>query len=236
MCELMSSDSWVLLLTRYDHYTISLLLNTSSLSLFKWEYIHLSLSVTMLSKNFNHLWITKKIQLRDVLSLFSCDYCTFQSINCFVMKSQLKCDKCTHHDHLCVSVLWESLDWTCLLLQKQISRANNNLAVKHVKFAALSSKVVCLQKILNQVNHHATEKVNCLAAELDSDNDETENEASSELSQFVNFLSSFFWDSIVSPSQNIKAFLHSSWGFLLVPKLILRYHILFTWQDSELSH
>ena len=236
MCKLLGPDPWVPPLIRYDHYTISPLLGTSPLSLFKWEYICLSLSVMMLSKNFNHLWITKKIQLRDVLFSFSCDYCASQGVNCFVMKSWLKCDKCTHHSHLCVSVLWESLDWTHLSLQKQISRANNNLAAKHVKLAALSSKVMCLQKTLDQVNHHATEKTNCLVAELDSDNDGTENEAPSELSQFVNFLSPSFWDSIVSPSQNIKVSSHSSWGFLLIPKLILRYHILFTWQDSELFH
>jgi len=36
--------------------------------------------------------------------------------------------------------------------------------------------MIYLQKTLNLINYHATKKTNCLAAELDSDNDEMKNE------------------------------------------------------------
>ena len=189
----------------------------------------------MLFKSSSCLRLTKQICLIRNSVIFSCEYCVLHCLDCFVMisdpdsKSKPKCDKCTHHDHSCVDVLWKFLDQTHLSLQKEISKTNNDLA-------ALFTKVMHLQRTLDQVNNCASEKIDCLAAELDSDNDETENEASSDLSQFVNFLSSSFWDSIAFSSQNIKAFLCSSWGFALIPKLIQRYHILFTWQDSELSH
>jgi len=79
------------------------------------------------------------------------------------------------------------------LLQKKISKANSKLTVKYTELAALSLKVVCLQKTLNQTNHHASQKINCLAVELDSDNDETENENNSlTLSQLIDLMSSFF--------------------------------------------
>ncbi len=41
------------------------------------------------------------------------------------------------------------------------------------------------------MNYYALQKINCLAAELNSDNDETENETDL-LLQFMNFMLSFF--------------------------------------------
>ena len=93
------------LFLNYDHNTISSLLSASSLSLYKWDFLFSSSSATMLFKNFNHLRILKKIQLDDVFTSFSCDFCASHSVNCFIIKSQSKCDKCTHCSHLCVNVL-----------------------------------------------------------------------------------------------------------------------------------
>jgi len=57
----------------------------------------------------------------------------------------------------------------------------------------LTVKVVHLQKTLDQVNCCASQKADCLAVELDSDNDETEDENDPQtLSHFVNSMSSFF--------------------------------------------
>jgi len=57
----------------------------------------------------------------------------------------------------------------------------------------LSAKVIHLQKTLNQTNHHATKKINCLAVELSNNNDETENENNSlNIQQLVNSILSFF--------------------------------------------
>ncbi len=190
------------LFLNYDHNMIPSLLGASSLSLYKWGFLFSSSSAMMLFKNFNHLRISKKIQLDDMFILFSYDFCASYSMNCFIMKSQSKCNKCTHHSCLYVDVLWESLNRTCLLLWKEISKANSELA-------ALSSKVICLQKTLNQANCCALQKADCLAVELDSDNDETENENNSSLSQLIDSMSSFFWNSIFL-SQNVKVSSHSS--------------------------
>ena len=135
----------------------------------------------MLPKSSSHLRLIKQICLTRDSAVFSCEYCALYCLDCFIMtpdpdpKSKPKCNKCTCHDHLCVSVLWESLDQTHLSLQKEIFKTNNNLA-------ALSAKVMHLQRTLDQADNCASEKIDCLAAELGSDNDETENEASSDLS------------------------------------------------------
>jgi len=78
------------------------------------------------------------------------------------------------------------LNRTCFFLCKKISKAikeinktNNVLAVKHTELAAFLLKIVYLQKTLNQTNCHALQKINCLAAELNSNNDEIENETDS---------------------------------------------------------
>ena len=189
----------------------------------------------MLPKSSSRLRLAKQIRLTGDPAVFPCEYCALRCLDCFIMapgpdpKSKPKCDKCTRCGRPCVGVSWESLDRTRLSLRKEISKANNDLA-------ALSAKVVRLQRTLDQADNCASEKVDCLAAELGSDNDGTEDEAPPDLSQFVDSLSPSFWDSIASPPQNVKASSRSSWGFALVPKLIQRYCILSTWQDSGLSH
>ena len=168
-------------------------------------YILNSLDVTMSSKKFNHFHNIKEIQLSDTLILFFCEYCHCLSINCFVMKSWFKCDKCTQCDHFCVTVSWESLNKTHIQLQKNISHTNTELGV-------LAAKIVWLQKTLDQVNHCTSEKTNCLVTELDSDNDEMKNENNfSDIQQLVDSMSFSFWNSVLFSSQNVEVFLHSSW-------------------------
>ena len=58
---------------------------------------------------------------------------------------------------------------------------------------ALAVKIIRLQKTLDQANRRASQKADCLAAELDSDNDGTEDENDPQiLSHFVDSMSSFF--------------------------------------------
>ena len=129
-----------------------------------------------------------------------------------------------------MTVLWESLNRTHIQLWKNISHTNAELGV-------LAAKIVWLQKTLDQVNHHMSEKADCLAAELDSDNDEIKNENDSpDMQQLVDSMSSSFWNSVLFFSQNIKVFSHSSWDSPWVPRCFLRYHNLFTLWGSELSH
>jgi len=67
-----------------------------------------------------------------------------------------------------------------------------------------------LQKTLDQADRCASQKADCLAVELDSDNDGTEDENDPQaLSHFVDSMSSFFWDSISLP-QDVEAPLRSS--------------------------
>ena len=70
----------------------------------------------MLPKSSSCLKLIKQICLIRDSVIFSCEYCVLHYLDCFVMisdpdfKSKPKCDKCTCYDHLCVSVLWKSLD------------------------------------------------------------------------------------------------------------------------------
>jgi len=170
----------------------------------------------MLSKSSNCLRISKEIQIGGVPAPFLCDFCASCGLNCFVMESQPKCDKCTHRGCLCVGVSWESLNRTRLSLRKEISKAmkemskaNDALAAKHTELAALSLKVIHLQKTLDQADHCALQKANCLAAELGSNNDGMGDEIDP-MSQLVDSMLPSFWDSLLVPPQNIKASSHSS--------------------------
>jgi len=129
-----------------------------------------------------------------------------------------------------VTVSWEFLNKIHIQLQKNINHINT-------KFSVFAAKVVCLQKILDQINHHMFKKVNCLVTELNSDNDETENEINFlNMQQLINFMSSIFWNLILFLFQNVKVFSHSSWGFLWVFGYFWRYCTSFILQDSELFH
>ena len=56
----------------------------------------------------------------------------------------------------------------------------------------LTVKIIRLQKTLDQADRHASQKADCLTAELDSDNDGTEDENDPQtLLHFVNLMSSF---------------------------------------------
>jgi len=63
----------------------------------------------------------------------------------------------------------------------------------NAELGALAFKIICLQKTLDQANCCALQKADCLAVELDSDNDETEDENDPQaLSPFVDSMSSSF--------------------------------------------
>jgi hypothetical protein len=80
----------------------------------------------------------------------------------------------------------QSLLTEFVFFKKKINKANN-------KLTTLFTKMMCFQNLLNQTNHHTTEKINCLVAELDSDNNEIKNEINSfNIQQFIDFMSLFF--------------------------------------------
>ena len=176
--------------------------------------------------------LAEKIKIHSSVTSFVCQHCFLNLISCVAMSSCPQCATCTQHSHKCVDLFWESLNCTCAKLSSELIAAEEEQT-------HLFAKILHLRKVLNQMQDHVKQKASCLAEELtdDVDSDEMEAKASMNMQQLVDLMSSFFWDSIALPSpQTVKASSHSSWGFLWVLKLILRYHILFTWQGSELSH
>ena len=203
----------------------------------------------------NCLCLVKKISSLSYPSLMSCQYCFNNQQPCIVMSDYKKCALCTHCEHSCVSVLWDSLDKAHNKLKfniLKIESEQSHLFIEQSEAAAhtaaewshitaeqshVAAKLDCLRKMLHQTCGHAKKKTLCLLQELSNDEKTVKNSSAETLSQIFDAMPMKYWQSNSSFfSQNIKAFLCSSWDFVLVLKLIQRYCILFTWQDSELSH
>ena len=219
----------------YDHNTISFFLDASSLSSYKQEYVlnflSESLSLKMQSKFHNCLALAQLIHKKKSTILFLCEHCASLDLLCVAMKNHLKCAECVCHDCSCISLLLEFLNHSFNKLKSEL----NAVLKEHEHLIA---KISWLWKTLHQSWNLQDKKSLCLVQKLTNDNDETEDEALPDSLNFINSLLPEFWASIIStpPPQNVEAFSHSSWGSVWVPKLTLRYCILFTWQDSELSH
>ena len=184
----------------------------------------------------NHLCLSLEIKSQNFSSEFQCNHCFFNLISCIVMKDHKRCAECTHHDKSCVDLSWESLDHVCAKIQSDIEEMEQKQSHHLAEMNCLTFKLTHLWKIFQQTQDHVKQKILCLAQKLTDDNDGTENEDSQMLSQFLNQMSNDLWQSVSFSSQTAAAFLCSSWGFILILKLTQRYCILFTWQDSELSH
>ena len=194
-------------------------------------------------KSCNCFLLFKIIQMKDYSSSTACDYCSSVSSLCIVMKDHPKCAECTHHGCSCVPVSLELLNQAHnhLIAELEAAEAEHfqifkkQFWIAEKQFCVLT-QITHLHKTLKQNKTCTISKVQCIVTELDEDiNDVSENENNS---NSLNPFSSILWKNLTStsPSQTAAAFLCSSWGLFLVSKLILRYHILFTWQDSELSH
>ena len=192
----------------------------------------------------NCLCTAKKINALGHLSVVFCQFCFDHNNLCVVMDDYKKCAHCTCCGHPCVSVLWDSLDRARDKLKSDIQKVETNqswiLAEQTwilTEQTCVAAKLDRLRKTLRQTKDRAKVKTLCLLQELSNDEEAVKNPSAETLSQIFNAMPMEYWQSNPSsPSQNIKASSHSSWGFVLVPKLTLRYHILSTWQGSELSH
>ena len=147
--------------------------------------------------------------------------------------------------HLCISVLWDSLNRAHDKLKSDILKVKINqsqiLAEQTwilTEQTCVAAKLDCLHKTLQQTKDHVKVKTLCLLQELFNDEEAVENPLTETLSQIFNAMSVKYWQQSNSSflSQNIEAFLHSFWDFVWVLKLTLRYCILSISQDSELSH
>ena len=194
-------------------------------------------------KSHNHFSLFKTIQTKGYPSPTACDYCSSVSSLCVVMEGHPKCAECTHCGRPCVPVSLESLNQVHNRLIAELEAAE----AEHLQISKEQSQITEKQShVLIWITHlHRTlkqnktciiSKVQCIATELDEDINGVSGDENDPNS--LNPFSSILWEDLTStsPPQTAAASSHSSWGLLLVPKLTLRYHILSTWQDSELSH
>ena len=196
----------------------------------------------------NHLCLAKEISSLGYSSVVSCQYCFNNQQLCVVMSDYKKCVSCTCHEHLCVSVLWDSLDKAhnklksnilkveseqfCLFIKQSEAAAHAAAEWSHIaaEQSCVAAKLDHLRKTLHQTCGHTKKKTLCLLQELFNDEETVKNPPAETLSQIFDAMPMKYWQSNSSfLSQNIEASLCSSWGFALVSKLIQRYHILFTW-------
>ncbi len=190
-------------------------------------------------KQHNCLCLVKTIATFSFTSLIACDHCFAALSSCIIMTGHVKCAECTCHDRSCVSVSLDFLNHAHLWLKFELKVAMNE-CVKQVKHLfKLNAKVLHLFKTLKQNESCTIIKVCCVAFKLSNDNNETENKKNSFDPSNLNFLlksmSSSFFIGLEPFSQTVVVFLHSWVGSLWVLMCFLRYCILFTWRDSELS-
>ena len=141
----------------------------------------------------NHLHLAKEICSLSYSSVVSCQYCFNNQQLCVVMSDYKKCALCTHCEHLCVSVLWDSLDKThnklkfnilkieseqsCLFIEQSEAAACATAEWSHItaEQSHVTAKLDCLHKTLHQTCGHAKKKTLCLLQELSDDEETVEN-------------------------------------------------------------
>ncbi len=112
----------------------------------------------------NHLCAVKEITVADSSLNIVCIYCFNHFILCMMMKSHFKCVKCTHQNHSCVSVMWESLDHVHNKLKSEILQTEEEQA-------CLFTKLSWLCKTLCQTQDCAKQKTLCLLKKMSNNND-----------------------------------------------------------------
>ena len=194
----------------------------------------------MHQKSKNCIALAKIILQFDLISFIVCECCFHSSKICICMNITSKCAEYTHCGCLCILMSLNFLN----CVQEKLKSQLNQVEAKHTAhlkiLQQLNSKILCLHTTIQQNKSQTLLKIKCVAVKLDSDNDGMKNKkilsSLFNLNSLLNSMSSsFFLDSRPS-SQTVKAFSHSFWDSVWVFKSVLRYCILFTWQDSELSH
>ena len=176
----------------------------------------------------NCLHTAKKITVSDSSSNIVCVYCFNHFILCVMMKPHSKCAECTHQDHSCVGVMWESLNRVHNKLKSKILQTEKEQA-------RLFAKLSWLHKMLRQTQDCAKQKTLCLLKKMSNDNDGDEKTPQLEtLSQLFDNMSNNFWqfNLVASPSQSAEVFLRNHWDFLWVPMCFQRCCTPFIWWDS----
>ena len=160
----------------------------------------------MLPKSENRLALAKTILQFGIVASVACNRCCSSSKVCIRMEGRSKCAECTRRGRPCVPVSLDSLNQVHEKLESQLEKVEVEHAAQLESLQQLNSKILRLRKTIRQNKARTLRKVDCVVAELGSDNDGMEDEAGPpNMQQFVDLMSPSFWDSILSPPQNIKA-------------------------------
>ncbi len=134
-------------------------------------------------KMYNHLYLYQFINKDNNLMLTVYLYCFSLSILCIKIKNHSKYAECVHCNHLCINVLWESLNYIH-------NKLKFNLSVAEKELTQTFAKVACLYKTLKHIKNKVTKKTLCLACKLAGDNDDVfkdKNNSNSLNLLFLNF-------------------------------------------------
>jgi len=165
----------------------------------------------MLSKSENRLMLSKTITQLGITAPFPCNRCSSSSKFCVHMKGHPKCAECTHCGRPCVLMSLNSLNCAHKRLESQLGEVEAEHTAQLEVLQQLNSKILRLHKTIRQNKSKAIQKANCVAVELDSDNDEIKDENnSSDMQQLIDSMPPSFWNSILAPPQNVEVFSHSS--------------------------
>jgi len=170
-----------------DHNIIFSSLDTSSLDLFKWEYIIIFSFLIIMSSD-NHLCTVKEINTLNYSSMIFCHYCFFCFCLCIIMNNYKKCIEYTHCEHLCISVLWETLNRVHDKLKSDILKMKFKQSQFLSKQIHVAAKLNCLHKTLQQINDHAKKKTLCLLQKLFNKKKVINDSFSETLSQLLNVM------------------------------------------------
>ena len=123
----------------------------------------------------NRLFLAKFISFREIVRTSFCEYCRFAEKDCIEMKNQKKYVECIRRDRFCVSISFEVLNHAYEKLQTQLQTAEK-------KLACVLFRVNRLRKQIKLNKSHTTQKMQYVAAKLNNDNDDFENETVDEFS------------------------------------------------------
>ena len=135
----------------------------------------------------NRLFLAKFISSREIIRTSFCEYCRSAEKDCIEMKSQKKCAECIRRDRFCVSISFEILNHAYEKLQIQLQTAEE-------KFARVLSRINRLRKQIKLNKSHTAQKMQCVAAKLDSNNDDSENKTVDKFLSLFQIVDNFFSD------------------------------------------
>jgi len=163
-------------------------LNTSSLVLFKWEYIIISSFLIIMSSD-NHLCTIKEINALNHFSVIFCHYCFSYFCLCIIINDYKKCAECTYCECLCINVLWETLDRVHNKLKSNILKVKFKQSQLLSEQTHVVAKLNCFHKMLQQTNDHVKKKTLCLLQKLFNKKKVINNSSFKTLSQLLNMIS-----------------------------------------------